>query len=932
MNVLAKVTRKNLLKNKVRTAVTIIGVILSVAMITAVTTMVATLRGYIVDSTVADVGDWYFCVKGVSDDLEQELRQDSRVERIGRMQALGYAPLAGGQNEYKPYLYVTAWDDDMFDTLPVYLTAGRMPENGREILIPEHVATNGGVAYSLGDTLTLQLGYREWEGQRLWQWSGYYGDSSDVAMYDTTDTPADASFEPEHLVEVQTCTFTVVGFYERLSMSGDVEYLSSPGYTVITRADGTNQVLLTDLFVRTYKAGDATELQLPLQEEELLSRIEPEETPRRLLFTTRNNNLLAVTTITSDDALNQTILAMGAILLVIILVGSVSLIYNAFAISVSERAKQFGLLSSVGATRKQLRGSVLYEALVIGGIGIPLGLLAGIGGIGVTLHFVGDWFASLFYDNRVTLQLAVPWWSVAAAAGLGLVTILLSAWIPARRASRVTAIDAIRQSQDIRVKAKRLKTPRLVRRLFGFEGEMALKNLKRSRRRYRSTVLSLAVSMILFISASSFSLYMFGGSSQVMDVANYDVSYTYVENYTGDGNWSTSTATVDEDKKQAVFSDLLQTEGITGGALVEQVYLDTLIPQSEASEAYYDLYRRQQEDFEASFTPEELEQWDGNVYLNADGDIIQMVILYGMDGQAFDRYAQQAGVSLPQGDGVSAIALRESYQENMETGRYERTPVFASDSPRTLTLYASGQTSGREGLPVSVAGYTSTLPTGLQYYNTTSTLYLVISDTALAKVRDWAAGAEKQEDALITSRINMFFESGDSAKAAQNLKTRLAAMQLPSEAVRDAHEDEEYNRRLQTVLQVFAYGFITLISLITVANVFNTMSTNIHLRRREFAMLQSVGMSPKGFNRMMRFECIFYGLKALLYGLPVSFALMYLMYRSILIGVDVPFMVPWSSVIVSVCSVFLVVFVTMLYATHKIRKENIIDSLKTEIT
>lgn len=913
MNVLAKVTRKNLLKNKVRTAVTIIGVILSVAMITAVTTMVATLRGYIVDSTVADVGDWYFCVKGVSGELEQELRQDSRVERIGRMQTLGYAPLAGGQNEYKPYLYVTAWDNDMFDTLPVYLTAGRMPENGREILIPEHVATNGGVAYSLGDTLTLQLGYREWEGQRLWQWSGYYGDSSDVLMDGTAGTLADTSFEPEHLVPVQTCTFTVVGFYERLSMSGDVEYLSSPGYTVITRTGGTNQVLLTDLFVRTYKAGDATAIQLPLQEEGMLSDLEPEDAPRRLLFTTRNSNLLAATTLTGDDPVNQTILAMGAILLVIILAGSVSLIYNAFAISVSERAKQFGLLSSVGATRKQLRGSVLYEALVIGGIGIPLGLLAGIGGIGVTLHFVGDWFASLFYDNGVTLQLAVPWWSVAAAAGLGLVTILLSAWIPARRASRVTAIDAIRQSQDIRVKAKRLKTPRLVRRLFGFEGEMALKNLKRSRRRYRSTVLSLAVSVILFISASSFSLYMFGGSSQVMDVANYDVSYTYVEDYTGDGDWNTPTATLDEDKKQAVFSDLLQTEGITGGALVEQIYLNTLLPQSETSGAYYDIYR----------------QWES---LNSEGDILQMVILYGMDRQAFDRYAQQAGISLPQGGGVSAIALQESYQENMETGRYERTPVFADDSPRTLTLYASGQTGGGESLPVSVAGYASALPTGLQYYNTTSTLYLVVPDTALAKVRGWAARIEKQESAVVTSRISMFFESGDSAKAAQNLKTRLAGMQLPSEAVHDAHKEEEYNRRLQTVLQVFAYGFITLISLITVANVFNTMSTNIHLRRREFAMLQSVGMSPKGFNRMMRFECIFYGLKALLYGLPVSFALMYLMYRSILIGVDVSFMVPWSSVIVSVCSVFLVVFVTMLYATHKIRRENIIDSLKTETT
>ena len=158
----------------------------------------------------------------------------------------------------------------------------------------------------------------------------------------------------------------------------------------------------------------------------------------------------------------------------------------------------------------------------------------------------------------------------------------------------------------------------------------------------------------------------------------------------------------------------------------------------------------------------------------------------------------------------------------------------------------------------------------------------------------------------------------------------LAEAGLSSTRLYDYAERAESERALVTVINVFSYGFITLISLIAVANVFNTISTNIGLRRREFAMLKSIGLTRRGFHKMMNFECLLYGIKGLIYGIPVAVGVTYLMYRSVVQGWETKFYLPWYSVAISVGSVFLVVFATMLYSMRKINRDNPIDALRNE--
>ena len=170
-------------------------------------------------------------------------------------------------------------------------------------------------------------------------------------------------------------------------------------------------------------------------------------------------------------------LPLIVIILLIIIAASVVLIYNAFAMSLNEKIRYLGMLSSVGATKQQKRNSIFFEGFILGLLGIPLGILSGVGGIGITLKLLGDKIIStgmLNYGDKDTLHMDVvmPWWMVIAIVFISSITIIVSCAVPAVKASKITPIDAIRQSNEIKVKAKRLRSPKIIRKIFGYEAEL----------------------------------------------------------------------------------------------------------------------------------------------------------------------------------------------------------------------------------------------------------------------------------------------------------------------------------------------------------------------------------------------------------------------------------------------------------------------------
>ena len=906
MNVFNKVTLESLKKNRTRTVVTIIGIMLSAAMICASTTFVSSMQNFVLRCEIYSSGDWHGAVYDAAYKDYEDIRDSGKVSSAAYAQVLGYAKIDSA-NERKPYLYVLGGDvaSGYFKTMPVHLILGTLPKDSAEIILPEHLTSNGKVNYKLGDTVTLDVGDRTLDGRRL-------GQDTPVYTYDS-ETQVEI-MSGERLENTEPRTYTVVGIYERPTF----EDYSAPGYTALTAADTKSaEQSPIHCYFKLHKPAGVYDFMKEMGYTQ----------EYRYAY---NTKVLLYSGATPFDSFLTAFYSLAAIIIALIVFGSVSLIYNAFSISVSERTRQFGLLSSVGATKKQLRGMVLFEALAVSAVGIPLGILVGIGGIGITLLLIGDKFSSIVRAD-IPMRLCVSWQAVVIAAVIALVTVLISAWIPSKRATRVSAVEAIRQSMDIKVSGKPVRTSKLAYKLFGLPGVLAGKHYKRNRKKYRTTVVSLFMSIVLFVSAAAFTDYMMESAEGGLASDQFDLIYAAKSD-------ASSAMTPD-----ALLELLFSEQNVTGGTYTKKQFLQGDISREYVTAIYADRFAdfgMEREDA----TPKDL-GISGYLYFVADTEFNRLLEKYNLkEADYYDR-DKPLGIALDRnieldrrlekyvtldtlkGDGCVIEGLYY-----VEIDGYYRKDSRIDENGNKVVLYQNRDNeSDIIELPYeeSFAKYTlrsektieeapffvsRSTPVAINMIYPYSMLESVVPEAALNQFRN----------------TEYFLTSSDHAASFENLATMLTENGLSSRQLFDYAANAETNRNIVTIIRVFAYGFIVLISLIAAANVFNTISTNISLRRREFAMLKSVGMTQKGFRRMMNYECLLYGSKALLLGLPVSCGITYLIYRAVTRAYETSFRLPWAAIGIAVLSVFLVVFATMMYSMSKIKKDNPIDALKNE--
>lgn len=940
MNIFHKVTLRYLKENRTRTLVTIIGIILSAAMFAGVTTSISSLQHYLINSTIYSEGNWYGAAYGLSAEQKEQLSQDSRTEASVCMELLGFADLKDSINDDKPYLCVQGIQTDFTEMMPVHLLEGRLPENSHEILLPEHLKDNGGIDWTMGDKLSLQLKSRiNNYGDPLTNQDAYLN-SEDKDAYQRSE---DEESLTERLIPGENRLYTVVGIYAR----PNYEDYQAPGYTALTIGDNNSNHTYS-LFLRTAPGKNAANTI-----EQMFDEIDD-------IAWELNYSLLRIYGYSGESPYNRVLYTLGTILILIIMFGSISLIYNAFSISVSERTKQFGLLASIGATKRQLVNSVLFESLFLSLIGIPLGILSGLAGIGITFYFVRDMLANMmgFYGSsyqvtrfaaifgpakHISLGLHPSAGALTIAVFVALLTVLISAYIPARRAMKKSAIDAIRQSNDISIRAKKVKTSRITQKLFGFEGTLATKNYKRNRRKYRATVISLFLSIVLFISASSFCAYLSTSTGTVLGNKNFDIAYDL------DPASGISPDTL--------LSELSESEDVTASTYVIRMYLNCSIKTSDLDSKLRD-YRKHED------------EQTGNEYQEYDDTDTDVTLIFLAD-KDFQSYLQDLNLSEDEffdPQNPKAIAANSLRIYSVSDQKYHQFSAFTGGTQTEISLYLirerenyddGGIYRDENGVPVCDFYHQGpddeilTVPCEEACFKLPLTLGAVVPqapsffpddddmirlfypysmlDAVFAGQEDDVSYYQIPETPIAKNRqTELFFQCEDHTSAAADITKRLQDKGLNSSSLLDYAMSLESDRAMMTVVNVFSYGFITLISLIAAANVFNTISTNINLRRREFAMLKSIGMTPKAFSKMMNFECLLYGFKALLYGLPVSVFITWMIYCSVGQGLEMAFFIPWYSIVIAVGSVFLVVFITMLYSMKKVQKENTIDTLKNE--
>lgn len=847
MSILKSLTIKNLKLNKKRTIVTIIGIILSTALMVGIGLLFSSFQDYMIRDTIRYDGKYEAMYRNVS--LSRLNNIDTSDFDYFYQKSIGFSKF-DSINEYKPYIYISSVNKNYFNELS--LINGRFPLNDNELVISNHINTNGGASYKVGDELTLKYGERIVDGISSLVNNNYS--------------------EEESLNVTSEKTYIVVGIVER----SNYEDYSACGYSAFTLDmndnDGTADVYV--MFNNNKK--------IIKQSEKLAKNLNYGSAIEY------NSTLLALYGESTYGNIMSSMIAMIIIMLALVSIGCIIVIYNSFAISVMERKKEFGLLSSIGATRKQLSYTVLFEAFVVGIIGIMLGILGAYIGIGIVIFVINNLISNIL---ELKLNLVTNIIFIIIPVIFMILVIGISAIIPSRRAAKISPIEAIRQNDDIKINKKKIKTSKLINKLFGIEGEIALKNIKRNKKKYRVTIISLFISIVLFISFSSYMNYTINTASDVVGKIPYDYLIFYYVN--GDVNKEITEKINNIIKDESVERYVSYS---TSSIFVTSNF--------EYSKEYIDFYKN---------------AYETDLNSSEDSKVSNISVIV-MDDNSYNDYKKELGLTsdkiilLNKFKGVSyggGKRINYSIPVIRNNKGYIKVCKFDDDVDidNEYEKYCNKTINN-----IYITDKYNSLIENIVYNNG----YKLIVNKKM-----YNAIFENNIDNIQYNIISNDTNSID--KLAKNLD------EYEGVVYTNVKEEAKQTNNLILVVKILMYGFIGLVTLIGVTSVFNTISTSMALRKREFAVLRSIGLTKSGFNKILFFESLFFGLKSLIFAIPVSIGITILIHYSLADMISSStIIIPWNAIVISIVSVFIIVLLTMMYSTSKIKRHNIIEQIREE--
>lgn len=934
MNLMKTLTLKNLKLNRKRTIVTIVGIILATALLSALVTLVSSFQYSMIEYQKQKDGDFHVKFSNVKMSELSEFKNNRNIESTFETMGMGFAKLNGCKNEDKPYAYVMATDEAGFEKGCFNLIEGRMAKNEDEIVIPRHLKTNGRIDIKVGDEITLDIGKR-------------YDSNTESVISENCAY----EHEAETLTDTVTKRYKVVGIMERPGYG--MEDYSAAGYTFVTYSDelaaidnGTKSeaseadTTLTVYSRYTKKAlrnKDAVTADIIGVDEKLFEKannssveMSAEESDRFLKEMENakydiymNGYLISYECVFPIDGSFKALFTVAAVVALIIILTSVYCIKNSFNISITEKIRQYGMLASVGATRRQIKSSVKTEAAMLGVVGIPVGTMSGILASFILVKVVNalsaGWlnFALSFHTSLPALILAVI---------LSIATIYFSATGSARRAAKVTPLEAIRNTKEIKIKSSKLKTPAIIGRIWGIGGVISYKNIKRNNKKYRTTVTSIVICSVTFIVISYFMSMAFSVVGMSYASADYNI---------GINMSCKKDINIDIEKLSKLVSGI---EGVDDYLVGAGYDFDVRKPKYTKE---YGEYCRQ-------------------VYDNSE-DVSQMFLITVLDDKSYDKYASDAGIK---NAAAGAILVNKGtfdvYNENslkyvkkeMELYKYKAGDTIEcgynvyddassddnaveSDTESSIednSGYVDEETINngvRKTLDVTIAGVTDKVPIGYKGYSYATLLFM--NKKGFESL--WADGKSNElKQRYVSYSAYVVAENADEYQDTFEKETEgNPEYSQISFYVSNLDKQMRDEKSLFTLLGVFAYGLIVVIALIGITNIINTLSTGMELRSREFATLRSIGMTDKQFAGMVRLESVFISVKALVIGVPLGILISYLL-CVIMNRMDgaIIYEPPYKAIILCIVVVIMLIYAIMKLSMTKLRHNNIVETIKNE--
>ena len=883
MKLLNKLTLKNLRLNKVRTIVTIVGIMLSAALITVVSGMALSGRQTMIDGQKTWSGNYDVALDIIDTAKIDKIRQNRNVENAFYKERLGFSKATVADNAEYGYA-VTAISKNAFDgCFKLKFKKGSFPTNSNEAVVTGAFKNTDGKDVKVGDKITLELGVlKSTDGKVL-------GESELLDL-------SPKRFKESKITDKKQKTYTITGIIENPNTSE----LNNPSscfgiYTVSDEKSPVEAIRtkhMNKLYIAYTPQSEGDYLQntadiLGFKADDMSNVISDEISPEDQQTSginayEFNSILLSMKGYGSNEATNTVIFSLAVIIIIIVMLASVFVIRNSFAISITEKTSMYGMLASVGATKRQIRRNVLFEGFILGLIGIPLGILLGLGVNAILITILNSVLGDVLSGAKFVF--VTPTIPIICAIVLSAVTIFCSSFFIALRASRIPPLVAIRGNKDIKVKNnKPYRTSKLTKKLFGVGGEIASKSLKRSRKKYRTTVISIVVSVAMFIAVSAF----------------MDYGMTFTDHYYGNTDYSYMVSGIDANQAQTIEKMPEIENYLTVG--LQYGYVSADVPVNECGENF--------------------------LYDNADGTKSFSVEFLEFEHDTFVQICRELKLDYNKVKG-GVLVYSEVTPYNMENmeGTGEPMKLFGKTAPTKFIVYGNDD-NGNELIAgkLKVSSVFDEIPKSADSVIGEGTILgqgLIIGEQGVISPQLGEHGcyitlyANTSDHTSLTSRIESMSGTGDS------------------ESYISIYDSEEIVRQFNAVMLIvgiFVYGFIGVISLIGLTNIFNTISTNMQLRSKEFASLKSIGMTKKEFNRMIRLESLMYGIKSLIIGIPLGVLGVFAIFSAFSNGnVPMSFVFPWKAILISIAAVIIVVWLIMKYSISKVNKQNIIETIRND--
>lgn len=883
MKLLNKLTLKNLRLNKVRTIVTIVGIMLSAALITVVSGMALSGRQTMIDGQTEWSGNYDVALDIIDTAKIDKIRQNRNVENAFYKERLGFSKATVADNAEYGYA-VTAISENAFDgCFKLRLEKGSFPTNSNEAVVTGAFKNTDGKDVKVGDKITLELGVlKGTDGKVL-------GESELLDL-------SPKRFKESKITDKKQKTYTITGIIE----NPNTRELNNPSscFEIYTVSDEESPVEairtkhMNKLYIAYTPQSEGNYLQntadiLGFKADDMSNVSSDEISPEDQQTSgvngySFNTVLLSMKGYGGSDGTNVMIFSLAVIIIIIVMLASVFVIRNSFAISITEKTSMYGMLASVGATKRQIRRNVLFEGFILGLIGIPLGILLGLGVNAILIAILNSVLGDML--SGATFVFVTPTIPIICAIVLSAVTIFCSSFFIALRASRIPPLVAIRGNKDIKVKNnKPYRTSKLTKKLFGVGGEIASKSLKRSRKKYRTTVISIVVSVAMFIAVSAF----------------MDYGMTFTDHYYGNTDYSYMVSGIDANQAQTIEKMPEIENYLTVGS--QYGYVSADVPVNECGENF--------------------------LYDNADGTKSFSVEFLEFEHDTFVQICRELKLDYNKVKG-GVLVYSEVTPYNMENmeGTGEPMKLFGKTAPTKFIVYGNDD-NGNELIAgkLKVSSVFDEIPKSADSVIGEGTILgqgLIIGEQGVISPQLGehecyiTLYANTSNHTSLTNRIESMPSTGDSESYI---------------SIFDYEETVRQFNAVMLIVGIFVYGFIGVISLIGMTNIFNTISTNMQLRSKEFASLKSIGMTKKEFNRMIRLESLMYGIKSLIIGIPLGVLGVFAIFSAFSNGnVPMSFVFPWKAILISIAAVFIVVWLIMKYSISKVNKQIIIETIRND--